>query len=93
METVWAVQHLPERPEDAYMLEKKDNGLCNTTSDDIWSRDMVTHEISERETSSDSEKHETEEKAGSLWTHVAQDRRAWRQLWRPPASSGVNRLR
>ena len=39
------------------MLEKKDHGHCNTTSDDIWSRDMVTHEISERETSSDSEKH------------------------------------
>ena len=36
---------------------------------------------------------EIEEKAGSLWTHVAQYRRAWRQLWRPPASSDVNRLR
>ena len=30
------------------MLEKKDHGLCNTTSVGIWSRDMVTHEISER---------------------------------------------
>eukprot|EP00795_Rhopilema_esculentum_P010459 gene10459-biopygen13011 len=36
---------------------------------------------------------EIEKKVGSPWTHVAQDRRAWRQLWRPSASSGVNRLR
>ncbi|MEE4247402.1 MAG: reverse transcriptase domain-containing protein [Kangiellaceae bacterium] len=35
---------------------------------------------------------EIEEKAGRMWTRAAQDRRAWRQLWRPPASSGVNRL-
>ena len=35
---------------------------------------------------------EIEEKAGSLWTRMAQDRQAWKQLWRPPASSGVNRL-
>ena len=32
---------------------------------------------------------EIEEKAGSAWTHVAQDRQEWKQLWRPPASSGV----
>ena len=57
METVWAVQHLCERPEDAYMLEKKDHGHCNTTSYDIWSRDMVTHKTLGRETCSDSEKH------------------------------------
>ena len=30
-----------------------------------------------------------EEKAGSTWTRVAQDRQAWKQLWRPPASSGM----
>ena len=30
-----------------------------------------------------------EERAGGTWTHMAQDRSAWKQLWRPPASSGV----
>ena len=33
---------------------------------------------------------DVEEKAGTAWTRLAQDRLAWKQLWRPPASSGVN---
>ena len=33
---------------------------------------------------------EIEEKAGSTWMQRAQDRNAWRRLWRLPASSGVN---
>ena len=31
-----------------------------------------------------------EEVGGSQWMRVAQDRSAWRELWRPSASSGVN---
>ena len=57
MERVWAEQHLPERPKDAYMLEKKYHEHGNTTSDDKWCRDMVTHEISEKETPIGSDKH------------------------------------
>jgi len=30
-----------------------------------------------------------EEKAGSAWMRRAQDRNAWRKVWRPSASSGV----
>jgi len=30
-----------------------------------------------------------EEKAGSRWMRRAQDRKAWKEMWRPPASSGV----
>jgi len=32
---------------------------------------------------------EIEEKAGCAWMRRAQDRKAWRKLWRPSASSGV----
>ena len=32
---------------------------------------------------------EIEEKAGSAWMRRAQDRKAWRKVWRPSASSGV----
>ena len=28
-------------------------------------------------------------KVGTAWTQLAQNRRAWKNLWRPPASSGV----
>jgi len=36
---------------------------------------------------------EIEEKVGNSWMRVALDRVAWRQLWRPSASSGVTRDR
>ena len=31
-----------------------------------------------------------EEAVGSQWMRTAQDRSAWRKLWRPSASSGMN---
>ena len=31
-----------------------------------------------------------EEVGGSQWMRVAQNRNAWRELWRPSASSGMN---
>ena len=31
-----------------------------------------------------------EKKAGYAWMQRAQNRIAWREMWRPPASSGVN---
>ena len=34
-------------------------------------------------------KDDIEEKVSNTWTHMAQDRPVWKQLWRPSASSGM----
>ena len=38
------------RSENAHMLKEKNHEHCHTTSKDIWSGDVVTYKISERET-------------------------------------------
>ena len=49
LETFWSVQLILKRSEDTYVSEEEDHGYSYTTTNEIWSRDLVTNETSKEQ--------------------------------------------